>query len=235
MQVFFTTQIEDNTAVLSGDEAHHCLHVLRKKVGDSIDLTDGKGQFYKGVIEQTKRSFCTVKLVEIIKDEIHRTYKIHLAISPPKNPKRFEWLIEKIVELGVDRITPIICRRSEKRNWNAGRLEKRIISAMKQSMSSRLPVLDEAVLFDKWISSVEAPQKFIAWVSKAHKHNLSDQCLPAKDTCILIGPEGDFTSEEIDKALEMQFKPTALGKSRLRTETAGLASIITVHVINNTL
>jgi 16S rRNA (uracil1498-N3)-methyltransferase len=235
MQVFYTSDLKNNYAILSGEEAHHCIHVLRKKVGDFIDITDGLGRFYKGEITETGKGKCVVSINQIIDDEKRRPYSVHLAIAPPKNPKRFDWLIEKLVEIGVDKITPIICKRSERRNLNIERLEKRMISAMKQSLHSRLPILEELISFEDWIESIKETQKFIAWVSEEHQKNLSEQCEPGVDTCILIGPEGDFTAEEIKKAIQSGFLPTALGKYRLRTETAGLTAITAVHTLNNTI
>lgn len=235
MQVFYTTEIDQEFAFLSGEEAHHCIHVLRKRPGDIIDLTDGRGRFYKTELTEVKKNTCRARILSYTQQEKNRSYSVHLAIAPPKNPKRVEWLIEKLVEVGVDKITFVICKRSEKWKFNTDRLEKRMIGAMKQSLRSYLPVLEESKLFKDWIQMDLPGQKFIAWVSEDHTSNLSELCVPDQDTCILIGPEGDFTHQEIEEAIQAGFKPTALGNHRLRTETAGLASVLAIHVLNNTI
>ena len=232
MQLFFTERIENNLAILEAEESRHCIQVLRKKVGDEVVLVDGQGSFYKARISEIQKRSCTLDIVSISKQQQHRKYKIHLAIAPPKNPKRFDWLLEKLTEIGIDRISPLLCARSERVKLNGERMRKTLISAIKQSGQAQIPHLGEMIKFKDFISSELEQQKYVAWVSDEHQSNLSSQYINGEDVCILIGPEGDFTPEEIDSARKAGFLPTSLGENRLRTETAGLTCVQTIHALN---
>jgi 16S rRNA (uracil1498-N3)-methyltransferase len=234
MQIFYAPGISGDKWVLDQKESGHCIRVLRMKKGTLVRLIDGAGNLYEGIIEIPDPKACIVKVTDIIKDFEKRDYKLHIAISPLKNPDRLEWFIEKSVEIGVDEITPLICRNTEKTNIKKERLNGIIISAMKQSLKSCLTVLSEPTDFDEFIRYNYQANRMIAHCSEieGEKKGISQVYKKGENAIILIGPEGDFSDKEIGDAIGAGFQPVHLGASRLRTETAGVAACHSIYFLN---
>ena len=227
MQLFYL----ENPAkeiILNSEESKHATKVLRKKEGDVLDFTDGKGNFYKAEITIADSRKCRLKIVSSEQKGKQHNYHLHIAIAPTKNMDRFEWFLEKATEIGIDEITPIICSRSERKVIKTERCNKILLSAMKQSLKFHLPKLNESISLTNFLKSNVDGAKYIAHCEDGQKHELKTISKTEK-TLILIGPEGDFSQKEIDLVLQNQFKAVSLGTSRLRTETAG---IIAAHTIN---
>lgn len=228
MHVFYTPDI-DTCPELPEEEAGHCLRVLRLGVGDEVMLTDGKGFFYKAVISAATGKRCQVKVVEKIEQEKFWKGHLHLAMAPTKNMDRIEWFAEKATEIGFDELSFLNCRFSERKVIKTERIEKIVVSAMKQSLKARKPIVNEMTDFAKFMQRDFQGQKFIAHCYEGEKPSLKEVLKPGEDALVLIGPEGDFSPEEVQKAEALGFQPISLGKSRLRTETAAL---IAVHMMN---
>lgn len=220
---FFVKQINESRIVLDEDTSKHMINVLRMKNGEEVLLTDGKGKKAKAAIVDDNRKKCAVE-VSFIEEEKEREKKVAIGISLIKNSSRFEWFLEKATEMGVSEIIPLICERTEKEKFRFHRMQNLLISAMLQSQQCRLPVLHEPVEFEKAIQ-LSFDRKFIAHCEKSGKEKLTiaTHQLP---TLLLIGPEGDFTHEEIELALKNNFVPVSLGRTRLRTETAGIVGAV---------
>ncbi len=233
MHLFYSSQINPSQIyTLDKEESTHCVKVLRLKEGDYIYITDGKGNLHKTqIIEASPRS-CSVRVVETQEEFEKRDYHIHVAIAPTKNNSRLEWFLEKATEIGIDQITPIICQNSERNTLKLDRLEKILISAMKQSLKAYLPQINPPTTFIELIPSITQTHKFIATCNEEGRKLIKDLYKPNQNVFIAIGPEGDFTKEEIQKAEENGFKKISLGKERLRTETAGLYVTAAIHQIN---
>ncbi len=230
MHVFYTPDIA-NTQELPEEEAGHCLRVLRLGVGDEVMLTDGRGFFYQAVIAAATQKRCMVKIVSKTEQEPFWGGHLHLALAPTKNMDRMEWLAEKATEIGFDELTFLNCRFSERKVIKTDRIEKIVVSAVKQSLKARKPVVNEMTDFRKFMERDFSGQKFIAHCYEGEKPLLRDVLHPDEDAVILVGPEGDFSPEEVTLAMEKGFQPVSLGKSRLRTETAAL---VAVHLMNLT-
>ena len=235
MQVFYVPDISGKCATLSSEESRHCINVLRFSYSDTIHLIDGKGGFYKAFIIKPDPHACEVEITEFQADFNKRNYRLHLAVAPTKQIDRFEWLLDKAVEIGVDEITPLRCQRSERKEIKTERLEKLIIASMKQAIIAEKPRLNEMISYPQFIRSVSAKKKdrFIAYCTDRQNKLLKDTLVRGKDSIILIGPEGDFTPEEIQLAMNAGFIPVSLGATRLRTETAALAGCIVFHIMNS--
>lgn len=225
MQLFYCPNIDSGSLFLNTEESKHCTKVLRKKEGDIIHLIDGNGTFYDAKILIASQKKVLFKLIRKW-IENPRPYSLHIAIAPTKNNNRFEWFLEKATEIGVDQITPIICSHSERKVINNDRMEKIILSATKQSIKSKIPVLNQAIEFNNFVKKNQNSNCFIAHCEQVPKKNL--QTVVSAKSTILIGPEGDFSQQEIDLALNNNFKPISLGNSRLRTETAGIVACHTI-------
>lgn len=228
----FIASIQNNLATLTSEESWHCAKVLRKRVGEAVQLIDGKGRFYEGVLEFVSEKKCLAKIISVAKEQIKRDYYLHLAIAPTKQMDRIEWMLEKIVEIGINEISFIYCHHSERSVIKLERLHKIIESAVKQSLQAYLPKLNPVVSFKEIIRVNNASQNFIAHCFDTEKQDVKNINFKDKSTLFLIGPEGDFTKEEVDQAIKNNFKPVSIGVNRLRTETAGLyvcqaASILT--------
>lgn len=234
MQLFYTTNIQNGLAFLSEEEARHALQVLRKKVGDSMQFTDGKGNLYDGEIIETAKRTLTIGIKNTIESYNKRSFHLHIAIAPTKNIDRLEWFLEKATEIGIDEITPLICKRSERTVVKQERLNGILVSAMKQSLKAYLPQLNEAIDFQHFIkkNNTNDAQKLIAYCNDDTIRPLSIEYEKGTNCVILIGPEGDFTEAEVGMAFESHYKGISLGKSRLRTETAGLVACHTVNLLN---
>ena len=229
--IFFTPDILSNLE-LPLEEAQHCIKVLRKKEGDQILLTDGKGFFYDAEIVQAHPKHCVVNIVKTIEYLKQWNFNLEIAFAPTKNIDRIEWFVEKATEIGVDRFVPILCQHSERKEIKAQRIEKILVSAMKQSQKAVLPQLDQIETFSKFIKRDFIGQKFIAHCYPQEKKLLKDAYKKGENTLILIGPEGDFSEKEVQEAIQNGFQPISLGDSRLRTETAALVACHTIHVLN---
>jgi 16S rRNA (uracil1498-N3)-methyltransferase len=206
--------------------------VLRKTRGDNILITDGKGHFYDASITLADSRKCEFSIANK-REESTRDYFIHIAISPTKNTDRLEWFVEKATELGVDKITPLNCKHTERTFLKKDRLERVAISAMKQSLKSWLPHITGLVDFKTFMKDISGDERYIAYVDLNNPDHLKNVANPGKHYVVLIGPEGDFSSEELTGALENDFQKVSLGKSRLRTETAGLAACHILNLINS--
>ena len=209
---------------LNEETSKHIVQVLRMKAGECINLTDGKGNLLTAVIEADHKKHCSVKINDT-QFTPAASRKISIAVSLVKNNSRFEWLLEKATEIGVNEIIPLICERTEKQKVRTDRMQNILISAMLQSQQSWLPVLHEPVSFEKEVIESTHQQKFIAHCIEEEKRNLADLVNDSLDSqIILIGPEGDFTKDEIDLAVQHHFIPVTLGETRLRTETAAIVA-----------
>lgn len=228
MHVFYTPDIQTR-AELPEEEAQHCVRVLRLSTGAPVTLTDGKGNFYRAEINAAGNKRCTVNILETIPQEPLWTGHLHIAMAPTKNMDRTEWFAEKATEIGFDELTFLNCRFSERKVIKTERISKILISAIKQSLKARLPKLNEMTDFNKFITQPFEGQKFIAHCYEGDKPWLKEVIRKGEDALVLIGPEGDFSEEEVRKALENGFTPISLGKSRLRTETAAL---VACHLLN---
>lgn len=237
MHLFYTPDITLPTYVLTEEESKHCVRVLRLSIGDNITLIDGKGGWYEAKITLDHPKKCEVRIISEQKEVGKSSYKLHLAIAPTKHMDRLEWFAEKATEIGIGELSLLNCHHSERVVVKTERLEKVLISAMKQSLKAYLPKLNPVMDFKKFMESVVDfnGQKFIAHchpaaVEKLHLKKLYQE---QESVLILIGPEGDFSSEEVKMALEKGFREISLGSSRLRTETAALAACLTVHILNS--
>lgn len=221
------------SGALPEEEAKHVVRVLRMKEGDKINLMDGCGTFYLAEITTASNHHCLYKIIEQEKQERAWEGNIHLAVAPTKLNDRMEWLAEKATEIGLDRVTFLDCRFSERRNIKTERVEKIVQSAVKQSHKAWIPVIDEMVAFNAFIKQWglrpgmedDGIQRFICHCYEGDKTHLKDVLIKGKDAIVMIGPEGDFSLEEVAIALEHGFCPVTLGKSRLRTETAALVAV----------
>ena len=236
MYLFYCPDIETKQT-LSEEESAHCVRVLRYNAGDEILITDGKGTTYTARITNPHPKHCDFEIISREKQQPHHNFHLHIAIAPTKNIERMEWAIEKCVEIGVDEITPLLCRFSERKQLRTDRLEKIILSAAKQSLTPYLPVLHELTPYEEFIRSQESgirseEQKFIAHCYKDDKRVLKDEIQQGRDVLVLIGPEGDFSEQEVADALRLGFVPVSLGNSRLRTETAAVVACHTAILVN---
>lgn len=232
MQLFYCSDIAGDRYTLSEEESKHAVRVLRLAEGEPINITDGKGNLFHCTIISANPKRCEVSVDKTPVTSIPPPFRINIGIAPTKNIERFEWFLEKATEIGVDVITPVFCRHSERAVLKTARLDKVIVSAMKQSLKTVLPVLNEPVSFSDIIKSASEQEKFIAYCETGEEALLAKLYTPGKDVIILIGPEGDFTPEEVDLARSNGFVPVSLGPSRLRTETAGVVACHTINLLN---
>lgn len=229
---FFAPEIQATLALPESD-SQHCVKVLRKQSGDMIEVIDGKGNRLTCRLTEAHPKRAKVEIINITQVPPSWEGKLTMAVAPTKHIDRMEWLVEKLTETGFDRFMPLLCRWSERKEIKTERLEKIAVSAMKQSLKATLPEISPMVSFRKFIEQVaHIPQKFIAHCdSDSERKLLSHEYIPGIDTVIAIGPEGDFSPEEIKEALQAGFTPVSLGNARLRTETAALIACHTLHVI----
>ncbi len=232
MHIFYAPDISGHLYTLSEEESKHCIRVLRLDVGDEITIVDGKGGLFKTRIVQPEPKRCQVEVYETIHEFEKRNHYLHIAIAPTKNIERFEWFLEKATEIGIDEITPLLCEHSERKVVNNERLEKIIVSAMKQSIKAYLPKLNPMVSIKQFIHAKNEGDLFIAHCYKKELNHLKNEIKPNKNNTILIGPEGDFSPDEVSMAIQHNYKEISLGTSRLRTETAGVVACHTINLIN---
>ena len=237
MHLFYAQKIVHNQAILSPEETKHCTKILRKQVGDTLFLIDGKGGFFEGELVKIGKKDCSVRLFRTVENPNQWDFHLHIAIAPTKNISRFEFFLEKATELGVNSITPLLCKRSERQVIRSDRLEKVIISAAKQSVKPLFPVLNPLTQLTNFLTewANASTQKFIASYTGRPPKLLQELYAKQTDVLILIGPEGDFHPREIELAEKNGFQLASLGKSRLRTETAGIIAGHTIHLLNATL
>lgn len=234
MQLFYNPTL-DNSATqfsFSAVESHHIVKVLRKKIGDILEVTDGKGHLYSVQMLTIDPKHCRAEIISK-KKKHQKMHSLHMVVAPTKNNDRFEWFLEKATEIGVNQITPIICERSERKVIKPERLQKVVQAAMKQSLQTYLPKVNDAISYTAFLKQELQGLLFIAHCKEEEKMDLKRRVAPDKDITILIGPEGDFSNDEIQLAYEKGFLPVSLGPNRLRTETAALVACTTVALINN--
>ena len=217
------------TYQLSEEESKHAVRVLRLAMGDAVELLDGRGGHYQAEIAEANPKRCQLRITHH-ETVAPRPYFAHVAVAPTKNLDRMEWFVEKAVEIGVERISFLRCARSERRELKLERLEKIAISALKQSGQAWLPQLDEMQDFAAFVAEVMPNTTFIAHLEEGERTALAQVAGTGPGCCVLIGPEGDFTPQEIALALAKGILPVTLGNSRLRTETAALAAVFTMHI-----
>lgn len=233
MQLFYNPSITENDDSFNfdKDESRHIVKVLRKKVGDTLHITNGKGWGFKAKLTAAEIKHCSATIISKTKKP-NRKFSLHLAVAPTKMNDRYEWFLEKATEIGIEEITPIICDHSERKVIKTERFEKIIQSAMKQSLHYYLPKLNAPLAFKDFIAQDFNEQKFIAHCEDTNKTSLKSVLKTKQNCVILIGPEGDFSLSEIDEALNTNFKPITLGDTRLRTETAAIVACHSVAFSN---
>jgi 16S rRNA (uracil1498-N3)-methyltransferase len=232
MILFFSDIIEGDLIRLDEYESRHCLKVLRIGLNDVIHITDGKGNLYKARISDTALQRVTALIIRTIIKPEEKGFGLHIAIAPTKNSERFEWFLEKSSEIGIDEITPVFCTHSERNKINPERLHKILVSAVKQSLKTRLPKLNEAVALTDFLKTPHPCMKFIASCLSGREQEIQHAYTKSHDVVVLIGPEGDFSEAEIEAAANAGFVPVSLGPSRLRTETAGIYVTTAINLVN---
>ncbi|MBB4078213.1 16S rRNA (uracil1498-N3)-methyltransferase [Lewinella aquimaris] len=232
MQLFYDPDLTVGRHELRDTEAAHVARVLRRKVGESIDLVDGKGGWYRGNITDISKRACTLE-VDQLRQETHRSaHTLTLLVAPTKNIDRFEWILEKATEIGIDRIQPFFSEHSERTRLRADRLERVVEAAMKQSLRAWLPQLLDPCSFTEAVESAATGDKFLAYLGERNSPLLHQIVRPRVDVSLAIGPEGGFSPAEASLALRHGFHYTSLGPHRLRTETAAIAAVHTVELLN---
>ena len=232
MNLFYCPDIE-LSPILSESESLHCCRVLRMKEGDIIEVADGKGYRYMCRIVSANPKKTQVEIVSRHELARHHNYNVTLAIAPTKNIDRTEWAIEKAIEFGVDRIVLLKCAHSERKDVKTDRLMKVMVAALKQSLSPVMPELSELISIKDFIRNAPTGQKFIAYCGeKDEKLLMSKLVSPGQNVTVMIGPEGDFSPDEVEMAIEHGFRPVSLGESRLRTETAAIFAMAAIETIN---
>jgi 16S rRNA (uracil1498-N3)-methyltransferase len=235
MNIFYAPDILLPDVTLSPEESAHCIRVLRLGAGAKVQLIDGKGGYYNAVVTLPDAKHCRLSVTETIESRAPRKYSVHIAIAPTKNMDRFEWFIEKSVEIGIDIITPLLCHHSERKVLKTDRLEKLIIATMKQAIIPGKPVLNELTSFKDFVGSIalRGTNRFIAHCEETDRKRFVDVCKAGKTTIVMIGPEGDFSPDEIELAISQDFIPVTLGGNRLRTETAGVLVCSFISALND--
>lgn len=239
MQLFYCKDImSEGFYTLDAEESRHAVRVMRLREGDELHVTDGRGHLYRCQIIQTDGGNCTVECVSQLPNADGKQPILHLAVAPTKNPARMEWLVEKAVEMGVGEITMLQCDHSERTFLKTERLEKLAISAMKQSLHTILPTINPPIRLKDWLNNrqltASCSLKCIAHCEEDQpRKSLGSVFEAGRDAVVLIGPEGDFSREEIDLALGCDFQPVSFGSSRLRTETAALYAVAAFNYVNN--
>ncbi len=232
MPLFYLPDTDSDFFDFTQEESKHILRVLRLKKGDNIFFTDGKGNIFEAVIDNDNPKHCTALIKTKKNITRNKNYHLHIAVAPTKNISRFEWFLEKATEIGIDKITPLICEHSERKTLKIERLKKILISAMKQSKQYYLPELNEVCTFSDFIKQEYTAQKFIAFIDKSVPGLLKNSYTKGNNVLILIGPEGDFSRNEFNQAISAGYVPISLGENRLRTETAALVACFTINLIN---
>ena len=245
MNLFYAPDIQQSLS-LPEEESQHCIKVLRMKSGDHIHIIDGVGGLYEAQIIEAHPKRTQVEILSYQTEYGRRPFRLHLAVAPTKNIDRFEWFVEKATEIGFDELTPLCCRYSERKIIKPERIEKILVSAAKQSLKAYVPILNPMITFKEFISqysptvlggggsqlSTLNSQLFIAHCHNQPKQHLFKACQPGGNVVVMVGPEGDFSEEEVELALRNSFQAISLGESRLRTETAGVVACHLVTIAN---
>ena len=239
MEIFYSNDIDTGLVTLPAEESGHCVKVLRHRVGDTISVIDGEGTLYRCVLTEADPRAAVARIEETLPDFGGHPYRLVMAVCPTKNADRYEWFAEKATEMGVDEIVPVIGDHSERKSFKTERLSRIVLSAAKQSLKARLPIVREAVPVSEFIRSAgdsgSDPLKLICYCDSSlpREKRVSIRealaALASQDVYVLIGPEGDFSQEELDLAFSHGWQPVHLGDSRLRTETAALAAVAAVY------
>ena len=241
MHLFLTDTTQGPYATLPPDESKHCIRVLRMQLGDELYVTSGDGTMCRARIVDPDPAACQVEITERLPDYGARPFKLHMAVAPTKNNARMEWFVEKAVEIGIDRITPVICDHSERGALKTDRLERIALSAMKQSLQARRPLIDPPINLPVFLQNLNSQfsilnsQKFVCHCVGDDRRTLHQLYTPGADALVLIGPEGDFSPHEIAEVLAQGFQPVTLGNNRLRTETAALYALTALNFMNGDL
>jgi 16S rRNA (uracil1498-N3)-methyltransferase len=222
MSFFYYPEILGSEINLTVEESRHCIRVLRLKKNEFLYLVDGKGTLCRAILQDPDVKKTRVKIVETFPCYRQRLHYLHIAIAPTKNADRFEWFLEKATEIGIDEITPVICDRSERKIINTERAERILVSAMKQSQRAYLPRLNPVRLYDEILAGTSAKSKIIAHCNTENLPLISTGLVKESPALILIGPEGDFTRQEVEKAVGNGFTEASLGPFVYRSETAGI-------------
>lgn len=234
MQLFYNPSLDNSYKqfFFTPEESKHIVRVLRKKEGDTLHITNGKGYLFDAEILVADQKKCKAQIVDS-KKSVPKRYKLHLAVAPTKMNDRYEWFLEKATEIGVDEITPILCEHAERKSIKQERMDRVLQSAMKQSLRTSLPQLHPMISLKEFLDKENTGLKFIAHCADSEKMELKRRAAADKDITILIGPEGDFSHAEIDLAKDHGYVPISLGKNRLRTETAAIVACTTIAIINS--
>jgi len=236
MIFFYSPSPVSAVHVLDEQESRHCIKSLRLRINDQVHVTDGKGNVYLTQIVSDDIKACTLKIIRKLENYPLLPYHLHIGISPTKNSDRLEWFVEKAVEIGISKITALVCENSERTSVKFDRIERLMIAAVKQSLRAEIPLFANTVSINDFIEKTNDTyaQKFIAYCGDLQQNapSLKTVCKAGTDTLILIGPEGDFTPAEVQQAIHCGFIPVSLGKFRLRTETAALLACAIVQTIN---
>lgn len=233
MQLFYQPELSENDlqCFFDKEESKHIVKVLRKKEGDYLQITNGKGTIFTAEITIADIKNCSTNIIKV--ETIAKpSFHLHLAVAPTKMNDRYEWFLEKATEIGISEITPIICEHSERKMVKEERFEKVLQSALKQSLQAYLPKLNPTISFKDFVKQNFGGQKYIAHCEETDRKSLKHQIKPNLDATILIGPEGDFSVKEIETALQQGFIPVTLGNTRLRTETAAIVACHSVVFTN---
>jgi 16S rRNA (uracil1498-N3)-methyltransferase len=233
MHLFYQPDIKSGVRYLDEEESRHCVKVLRLKVGEEIMVLDGQGGKYTTAITVANHKKCEFEIIQS-QQATPIAYHIHIAIAPTKNMDRIEWFVEKSVELGIQEISFFISDNSERKHFKTGRVIKKAVSAMKQSLKTHLPVINEPIKLKELLNqaSLDDTHKFIAYVDQDNPDLLYKSVSAKNNYFVLIGPEGDFSSKELSSAIDNNFTKVSLGESRLRTETAGIAACHILNLVN---
>ncbi len=229
MHYFYVLDISQPQITLSTEESEHCIRVMRHREGDIVRVTDGRGHLADFSVIEANPKKCILEIHKLIEENLPLRHRLHLAIAPTKNIDRMEWLVEKAVEIGVHHISFLLCDHSERSRVNMERMNRLAISALKQSQTSWLPIM-QVLSFDEWLDNTSnmTADRFMAWCDDDNNRQLATEPFLHQDILLLIGPEGDFSPEEVAKARQLGYVEVKLGNRRLRTETAGLYGCLTV-------
>lgn len=233
MTLFYIASADKNLQYLPNEESKHAVKVLRLQAGDLLSITNGTGDIFTAKVVMPNQKKCEVQIFEHEHFE-QKKHRIHMVVAPTKLNDRYEWMLEKMTEMGVDEITPIICNHSERKVLKLERMERIIVSAVKQSWKAYKPVINEPVKFSDFITKNSFDQQFIAHCNGGcgSDEHLKTKANTATEIAVLIGPEGDFSEKEVALAEQKDWTKIGLGSSRLRTETAALAACFTLNLIN---
>jgi 16S rRNA (uracil1498-N3)-methyltransferase len=232
LPMFYSPGLSSGSLHLNREESHHSVKVLRMKPGDHFFVTDGLGLLAEAEITLDNPAQCEFRLIKMNDHYGKRDFHLHIAIAPAKNNDRMEWFLEKATEVGIDEVSLLLCEHSERRIVNMDRFKRILVPAMKQSFQAYLPVIHPLVPFDQFVTRSYEAGKMIAYMDEPPAPDLAGFVNKGENVLILIGPEGDFSKKEITLAKENGFNPISLGKTRLRTETAGLVACCLIHGIN---